>query len=141
MYIGSELKHIITNPMNPNNQSCPFCNITNPILQNNYWVCVYDKYQVTDGHTLIIPKRHTTDYFECSKDEKLSLIDMIDECKNYLSKEFKPQGFNVGFNVGEVSGQTIFHTHVHVIPRYKNDVPNPRGGVRGVIPSKQNYDE
>ena len=65
---------------------------------------------------------------------------MIDECKEFLTSKFKPQGFNVGFNVGEVSGQTIFHTHVHIIPRYQGDVPNPRGGVRGVIPSKQSYD-
>ena len=79
--------------MNSNTQSCPFCNITNPILKNNYWLCVYDKYPVTDGHTLIIPRTHTTDYFECTDDVKISLIDMIDECKNNLTNKFNPQGF------------------------------------------------
>ncbi|SKB81653.1 HIT family protein [Maribacter arcticus] len=120
---------------------CPFCNISKPIIENKHWLVSFDKYPVTNGHSLIITKHHRKDYFECTKEEKISLISIIDELKEYLQKEFNPSGFNIGMNVGEESGQTILHTHVHIIPRYKGDTENPRGGVRGVIPSKQNYDE
>jgi diadenosine tetraphosphate (Ap4A) HIT family hydrolase len=119
--------------------SCPFCDMTNQILENEFWIGIYDKYPVTDGHILIITKRHCSDYFECTDEEKYSLIEMIDVTKKFLDNEFDHTGINVGFNVGMDSGQTIFHTHIHVIPRYKGDTENPRGGVRGVIPSKQNY--
>lgn len=121
--------------------NCPFCHISNPILQNDHWFCIRDRYPVNEGHTLIISKEHRKNYFMCTHEEKVSLIFMIEEVKDSIQKEFNPDGFNVGFNVGEESGQTIFHTHIHVIPRYKGDVENPRGGVRGVIPSKQNYHE
>lgn len=124
-----------------NKSNCPFCTITHPILENDYWFCIRDRYPVTEGHTLIISKEHRKDYFECTEEEKISIVSMIDKVKDSLQNTFKPDGFNVGFNVGKDSGQTIFHTHIHVIPRYKGDTENPRGGVRGVIPSKQNYDE
>ena len=118
---------------------CKFCNIRNPILENEYWIGIYDKFPVTDGHILLIPKRHSSNYFECLESEKQSLLELIDLTKEFLIENYHPNGFNVGFNVGEVGGQTIFHTHIHIIPRYNGDMENPKGGVRGVIPSKQSY--
>lgn len=119
--------------------SCLFCNKTEVIIENDYWMCIYDNYPVSDGHTLIIPKRHFNDYFQTTEQERTSFNDILFDIKGYLDSEYSPDGYNVGFNVNEEGGQSIFHCHVHVIPRYRGDVENPRGGVRGVIPSKQNY--
>lgn len=118
---------------------CPFCNKSEFILENEHWICIYDNYPVSNGHTLIIPKRHFNDYFLSTELERSSFDKILFEVKEHLDKEYSPDGYNVGFNVNEEGGQSIFHCHIHVIPRYRGDVENPRGGVRGVIPSKQNY--
>jgi diadenosine tetraphosphate (Ap4A) HIT family hydrolase len=118
---------------------CTFCNKSEFILENEYWICIYDNYPVSNGHTLIIPKRHFNDYFLSTELERSSFDKILFEVKEHLDKEYSPDGYNVGFNVNEEGGQSIFHCHIHVIPRYRGDVENPRGGVRGVIPSKQNY--
>jgi len=118
---------------------CTFCNKSDSILENEYWICIYDNYPVSNGHTLIIPKRHFNDYFLSTELERSSFDKILFEVKEHLDKEYSPDGYNVGFNVNEEGGQSIFHCHIHVIPRYRGDVENPRGGVRGVIPSKQNY--
>ena len=119
--------------------NCPFCENLDIIIENEYWFSVYDKYPVNQGHILIIPKRHYSNYFESNQEELDSFNDILFKVKEFLDKEFKPNGFNVGFNVNKEGGQTVFHTHIHVIPRYTNDVSKPEGGVRGVIPSKQSY--
>jgi diadenosine tetraphosphate (Ap4A) HIT family hydrolase len=121
------------------NKPCPFCENLDIILENDFWFSVYDKYPVNQGHILIIPKRHYTNYFESNKEELDSFNNILFKVKDYLTKKLNPQGFNVGFNVNKEGGQTVFHTHIHVIPRYTNDVTKPDGGVRGVIPSKQSY--
>jgi diadenosine tetraphosphate (Ap4A) HIT family hydrolase len=121
--------------------TCPFCNQTNILYQNEYWFSIYDKFPVTDGHILIIPSRHYSNYFESNQKELDSFNDILFEVKRILQKEYNPDGFNVGFNVNQEGGQTIFHTHIHVIPRYKGDVVDPEGGVRGVIPEKRKYNE
>jgi len=118
---------------------CTFCNKSEFILENEHWICIYDNYPVSNGHTLIIPKRHFNDYFLSTELERSSFDKILFEVKEHLDKEYSPDGYNVGFNVNEEGGQSIFHCHIHVIPRYRGDVENPRGGVRGVIPSKQNY--
>jgi diadenosine tetraphosphate (Ap4A) HIT family hydrolase len=100
---------------------------------------IYDKFPVNEGHALIIPKRHLSNYFELSIKEQYAYLLVLNKVKEIVSKRFKPDGFNIGVNVGEHAGQTIPHVHIHLIPRYKNDVKDPRGGVRGVIPAKQNY--
>lgn len=99
----------------------------------------FDKFPVNKGHTLVIPKRFVSNYFELSVKEQIACWLMVNKVKQELSKRYNPAGFNVGINVNEAAGQTIFHCHIHVIPRYENDVENPRGGVRGVIPKKMNY--
>lgn len=124
--------------MNDEN-SCPFCMVDAPVLASKLAYARYDKYPVSDGHLLIIPFRHISNFFDLTKDERESVFMLVDEAKALLDREHKPDGYNIGINVGESAGQTVWHVHVHVIPRYMDDMEDPRGGVRGVIPSKQNY--
>lgn len=100
---------------------------------------IYDNYPISEGHTLIIPKKHSNNYFELTLREQTAIWMMVNRVKELLTNRFKPDGFNVGFNVNKAGGQTIFHTHIHVIPRYTNDVLHPEGGIRNVIPEKANY--
>lgn len=122
--------------------NCPFCNPESDrelILESATAYAIFDKFPVNIGHTLIIPKNHCADYFQLSHKEQTACWLMINKAKEVLAKRFNPDGFNVGINIGEVAGQTIPHVHIHLIPRYKNDVEEPRGGVRGVIPNKMSY--
>jgi diadenosine tetraphosphate (Ap4A) HIT family hydrolase len=120
---------------------CIFCNIEKNriIKENETAVAIYDGFPVSEGHMLIIPKRHIWDYFEIEQGDKEGLWQLVDECKKFLDEQFKPDGYNVGINCGHAAGQTVMHLHVHLIPRYKGDIENPRGGVRGVIPEKRIY--
>jgi diadenosine tetraphosphate (Ap4A) HIT family hydrolase len=123
------------------NQQCPFCNPAKEdiILKNELCYARFDKFPVSKGHMLIIPFRHFDNYFDATQEEKLGILDLLDKVKDFLDKKFNPDGYNIGVNIGECAGQTIFHLHIHVIPRYKGDVENPKGGVRGVIPDKRIY--
>ena len=123
------------------NQECPFCNPSSEdiIIQNELCYARFDKFPVNKGHILIIPFRHFSNYFDATKDEKISIINLIDKAKVFLDKEFKPDGYNIGVNIGKYAGQTICHVHIHIIPRYKGDIDNTKGGIRGVIPSKRLY--
>jgi len=123
-------------------KGCVFCNIPKDriIKSNELAVVIKDNYPVTKHHCLIIPKRHCADYFDLYQPEINAISQLINEMKTELQKKDKTiKGFNIGNNSGEVSGQTIFHCHIHLIPRRKNDTDNPRGGVRGVIKNKQSY--
>ena len=117
----------------------PFLKDRNRIFENAVGFVIYDKFPVNKGHCLIIPKREYADYFESTKEEIEGLNELLFQTKDFIKKKYNPDGFNVGINSGKDAGQTIFHMHIHLIPRYKNDVDNPRGGVRGVIPSKKEY--
>lgn len=124
------------------NIGCPFCNPEKDrelIVETATAYAIYDKYPVNKGHALIIPKNHCADYFELTLKEQTACLLMLNEVRKIIQKRFNPDGFNVGINVGEASGQTIPHVHIHLIPRYAGDVDEPRGGVRGVIPEKRNY--
>ncbi len=118
---------------------CPFCDSADPVIANALAYARYDKFPVSPGHLLIIPRRHLADWFDTTTEERLALFALADEARTLLLEKFAPGGFNLGINVGEVAGQTIPHVHLHVIPRYRGDARNPRGGVRGVIPAKQDY--
>jgi diadenosine tetraphosphate (Ap4A) HIT family hydrolase len=124
-------------------EDCLFCKIGSSgsrILENDYAFIINDKYPVTEGHSLIIPKRHFADYFDITAIEQEAINDLIRiRRKQLLEFDTSIQGFNIGINAGEVAGQTIFHCHIHLIPRRKNDVEDPRGGVRGVIAERQHY--
>lgn len=119
---------------------CPFCKIDREIiLETELCLVVYDKYPVNEGHVLVVPKRHVSNYFDLEQEEVDSIWQMVNKVKLILDAKYKPQGYNVGFNIGRAAGQTIDHVHIHVIPRYKGDMNDPTGGVRHVIPDKGKY--
>ena len=111
----------------------------NIIIENDLAYAIYDKYPVTEGHILIITKNHVKDYFSASDEEKKAVFSLVEECKNLLEEKYQPDGYNIGLNCGFEAGQTIMHLHMHLIPRYKGDIDDPTGGVRGVIPDKRIY--
>ncbi|MBR5159245.1 MAG: HIT family protein [Bacteroidaceae bacterium] len=122
--------------------NCPFCDISHDreiICENASCLALYDGYPVSPGHALIIPKRHVASYFDLTDDELKDMNDALRHVKSIIDERYHPDGYNIGVNVGEYAGQSVFHCHMHLIPRYKGDVPNPKGGVRGVIPGKQSY--
>ena len=125
----------------PNNP-CLFCNINESGLaeENDLAYASYDSFPVTDMHCLIIPKRHVKDYFDLTDEEIIACNMLIKNIKKEIEfKDPKVKGFNIGTNAGKISGQSILHCHIHLIPRREGDVENPQGGVRSVIPSKQHY--
>ena len=110
------------------------------IASNVHCCAVRDDYPVTELHTLIIPHRHFFDFFELSQPELEAVFALLEQIKsNIETLDSSVTGFNVGVNSGKDAGQTIFHCHIHLIPRRKGDMDDPRGGVRGVIPEKQQY--
>ena len=117
----------------------PFLKIRDRIFENSVGFVIYDKFPVNKGHCLIVPKREYADYFESTEEEIEGLNKLLFQTKDFIKKKYNPDGFNVGINSGKDAGQTVFHMHIHLIPRYKNDVTNPRGGVRNVIPGKGDY--
>ena len=129
---------MVRDPNNP----CLFCNAKESGIaaENKFAYASYDSYPVSDFHCLIIPKRHVKDYFEMSDEELLACNDLIIKIKNeILAKDKTVKAFNIGTNAGKISGQSIMHCHIHLIPRREGDVENPQGGVRSVIPKKQHY--
>lgn len=129
---------MIKDPNNP----CLFCNAKESGIaaENEFAYASYDSYPVSGLHCLIIPKRHVKDYFEMSDEELLACNDLIIKIKNeILAKDKTVKAFNIGTNAGKISGQSIMHCHIHLIPRREGDVENPQGGVRSVIPKKQHY--
>lgn len=124
------------------NTDCPFCNPDSKrelIVESATAYAIFDKFPVNKGHALVIPKKHCSNYFELTFKEQSACMFMVNEVKKIIQKRFNPDGFNVGININEAAGQTVPHVHIHLIPRYKGDVKEPRGGVRGVIPNKQSY--
>ena len=125
----------------PNNP-CLFCNSEKSgcAHENDLAYASYDSYPVSEYHCLIIPKRHIKDYFDLSNDELVACNKLIKIVKKEITnKDSSVKGFNLGTNIGKVSGQSILHCHFHLIPRREGDVENPQGGVRSVIPKKQHY--
>lgn len=121
--------------------SCPFCDLdaSRVAASNDLALAVLDAYPVNPGHTLIVPRRHVASWFEATTDERAALVALLDEVKQDLDRRFSPAGYNIGINAGEAAGQTVMHLHVHLIPRFRGDVDDPRGGVRFVIPERGNY--
>jgi diadenosine tetraphosphate (Ap4A) HIT family hydrolase len=120
---------------------CPFCTLpTERIIDSNDLALVIrDGYPVSPGHTLVIPKRHIGSWFEITPEEQSAMLDLLGRAKAVLEEEFKPDGYNIGINDGPTAGQTVPHLHMHLIPRYKDDLEDPRGGVRWIIPGKAKY--
>jgi diadenosine tetraphosphate (Ap4A) HIT family hydrolase len=120
-------------------QDCRFCTSISSrvIASNDLAFAIRDAFPVTPLHALVIPQRHVADFFGLTSEEREACAELIHQLRrDILQEDPKVEGFNIGMNVGEMAGQTIFHCHIHLIPRRRGDVPNPRGGVRMVIPHK-----
>ncbi len=116
-------------------RNCVFCQWENLVVvaENEQALAFYDACPISKGHILIIPKRHVETYFDATAEEHTAMINLIYRVKEYIQKKYNPDGYNIGANVGLDAGQTVFHFHIHVIPRYRGDVADPRGGIRKVI--------
>jgi superfamily II DNA or RNA helicase/diadenosine tetraphosphate (Ap4A) HIT family hydrolase len=127
--------------MRVSDPSCPFCapEASRIFHAGSLTLGIWDGFAVSPGHALLIPKRHVASWFEASHEEQAELLVAIERAKEEVERSHQPDGYNIGINVGEAGGQTVSHLHVHLIPRYKGDVADPRGGVRFVIPEKANY--
>ena len=128
-------------------QQCPFCTPDDSriFLATELVLGLWDSFPVSSGHALLIPRRHVADWFQATADEQAALTSAISRARTLIEERAvlegrpKPDGYNVGFNAGAAAGQTVFHLHVHVIPRYAGDAIDPRGGIRSVIPGKALY--
>ena len=120
---------------------CVFCSLKKDeiLFENDLAVAFFDNYPVSKGHILVIPKRHVVHYFDLSEAEMSSIFELSQKVKEYLDEKYHPDGYNVGFNVLEAGGQSVMHAHMHIIPRYKGDVENPRGGIRKVVKIKDRH--
>ena len=126
---------------------CPFCDkIENgvPFARNHYAAAILDGFPISEGHLLVVPIRHEADFFNLNKMEQAAVMSLLRQSRATIKILLRAQGkeidgFNVGINIGEAAGQTVGHAHVHLIPRFKGDVQDPRGGVRWIIPGKAKY--
>jgi diadenosine tetraphosphate (Ap4A) HIT family hydrolase len=120
---------------------CPFCSLpTSRIIgQDEHGVWLRDGFPVSPGHSLVIPRRHVESFFQLSEYERIALLTLLDQAKAAAEAEFQPDGYNIGINDGAAAGQTVPHLHIHLIPRFNGDRPDPRGGVRWIIPEKADY--
>ena len=124
---------------------CLFCNIYESpknkiIAESSLAFAIYDGFPVNEGHILVIPKRHFGSFFDATEQEINQIYDLLNKCKAILDNKYHPTGYNVGVNVGYDGRQTIMHLHIHLIPRYKGDVENPRGGIRKLKPQLVYYE-
>jgi diadenosine tetraphosphate (Ap4A) HIT family hydrolase len=124
-----------------NRPACPFCNLPQErvILETKTALAFLDAYPVTEGHTLVIPKRHAVSLFDLPPAELEHVWTQVANVRELLAKKYRPDAFNIGVNDGAAAGQTSTHAHVHVIPRRKGDSPDPRGGIRWIFPAKAKY--
>lgn len=129
-------------PVSMEPRKCRFCSSIAPgqvIAANALAFAIRDAFPVTPLHALVIPRRHVVDFFGLTPEEREACSELLHQLrKDILAEDPEVEGFNIGMNVGEVAGQTLFHSHIHLIPRRRGDVPDPRGGVRMVIPDKGN---
>jgi diadenosine tetraphosphate (Ap4A) HIT family hydrolase len=119
----------------------PFLDIprSDYIFETDDFFMIYDRFPVSPGHLLIISKQLRSDYFELTSAEKAALPELIDKARSIIEEQHQPDGYNIGMNCGSAAGQTVMHFHCHVIPRYKGDMADPRGGVRHVVAGKGYY--
>ena len=120
---------------------CPFCTLAADriVLANEFAAAISDAFPVSPGHTLIIPKRHVSSFFDVTTDEREAMLALLDSAKLGLDAAFHPDGYNIGINDGAAAGQTVVHLHLHLIPRYAGDSEDARGGVRWIFPQKAKY--
>ena len=122
-------------------EPCYFCSSPSEriILETELSIAIRDAFPVSEGHTLIITKRHIESIFDTTKEEQIDLLANLDKAKKILDQKFSPDGYNIGINDGEAAGQTVMHLHTHLIPRFSGDTEQAKGGVRWIFPDKANY--
>lgn len=122
----------------PDEKGCRFCKPYGDeiVARNALCYARWDRFPVSKGHLLIIPFRHTPDYFSLTAEEKHAITELIEDCRAILQESFRPDGYNIGFNIGVAAGQSVMHCHCHLIPRYKGDTDNPKGGIRRAVAGK-----
>ena len=122
--------------------ACPFCTLDSEQLvsEDDLTVAVRDGYPVSPGHTLVIPRRHVSSWFGLDEVERVAVLHAVDRAKEQLESDLHPDGWNIGINVGAAAGQTVWHVHVHLIPRFEGDMDDPRGGVRHCVAGKGHYE-
>ena len=113
--------------------TCELCTPADVVAQNALAYARYDSNSLSRGHVIIVPKRHVADFFEMSEAEQTALLELLRQAKSLVQKKYSPDGFNIGANVGKAAGQNRMHVHFHLIPRYRGDAADPRGGVRRVL--------
>jgi diadenosine tetraphosphate (Ap4A) HIT family hydrolase len=120
---------------------CPFCALPSQRILRESKLCLAfsDAYPVSRGHALVIPRRHVGSFFQTTDEERAEMFSLLDWCHDDLAARCHPAGFNIGINDGKAAGQTVMHLHIHLIPRYAGDSPDPRGGVRWIFPDKADY--
>lgn len=122
-------------------KDCVFCTYDNKsvLFENSSAIAISDGYPVSEGHTLIVTKRHISNFFSCTPSEIAEIYELLIEARDFINTSFEPCGYNVGINIGSCAGQTVNHVHIHLIPRYPGDISDPRGGVRNIIPNLVSY--
>jgi diadenosine tetraphosphate (Ap4A) HIT family hydrolase len=120
--------------------SAPDCELCRPdmvLIDDDLAYVRFDNHSLSRGHVLVVPRRHVASFFDMTAAEKAAVIALLDRAKEHIEKEFAPDGYNIGVNVGRAGGQSRMHVHVHLIPRYDGDVADPRGGVRCVLAGRK----
>lgn len=128
--------------MGNRNVECVFCDRLargDLVAANERAVAFLDAFPLSEGHCLIVPRRHEADFLALPQDEQAAIWDLLPAVRRHIEAHAAPDGYNIGMNVGQAAGQTVAHAHLHVIPRHRGDVRDPRGGVRWVIPSRAQY--
>ncbi len=127
--------------MSSDSDACPFCTLdpSRVVFENDLVIAIQDGFPSSPGHLLLVPRRHVADWFEATDDERMALTEATVDARAFILEHHQPEGFNIGINAGEAAGQTVMHLHVHVIPRYSGDIPDPRGGIRWVVPDTAAY--
>lgn len=127
--------------MAPPEKACPFCAPPPDqiLIEGAQALVLWDSYPVSPGHVLIIPRRHVASWFDSTATEREEILRLADEARRILAEKHSPDGFNLGINDGAAAGQSVPHLHLHLIPRYRGDVPDPRGGVRWIIRDRATY--
>ena len=120
---------------------CPFCTVPvqRIVRDSDHAIVIRDRYPVSPGHTLVIARRHVGSLFDLTEAEQIDLMALIGAAKKDLDAELRPDAYNIGVNDGAAAGQTVPHLHIHLIPRYRGDRPDPRGGIRWIFPEKADY--
>ena len=114
-------------------EECELCTPTDVVLQSDFAYVRYDSNSLSRGHIIVVPKRHVAGFFDMSAAEQGSVLALLNRAQRFIQEKHSPDGYNIGVNVGSAAGQNRMHVHVHLIPRYKGDVPDPSGGIRRLL--------